>query len=240
MDQTKDIFIRPPLRLRVTRTQPCAYLKDQVEQRLAGDISACPEEHDSLAEAGFRRVENWAYKPACPQCHACTPIRVACNDFVPSRNLKRIKSRNADLSRHINGGRLSLQHYDIFQRYLATRHEDGQMTGMGFDEFSAMILNSPIRTCLFEYTNSDDQLLACMLVDTQRDGLSAVYSFFEPETEDRSLGSFMIADMIALCRETGLPYLYLGYFISQSRKMAYKARFRPYQLFQDGVWKTAP
>ena len=108
---------------------------------------------------------------------------------------------------------------------------------MSFDEFSAMILNSPIDTLLTEYVDSEDRLMGCILVDRQRDGLSAVYSFFRPEEKKRSLGSFMIVDLIDRCNEIGLPYVYLGYYIEQSRKMSYKARFRPYQIFSDGIWR---
>ena len=100
-----------------------------------------------------------------------------------------------------------------------------------------MILNSPIETRLTEYRDSDDRLMGCILVDRQRDGLSAVYSFFQPDQTKRSLGSFMIVDLIDRCKEIGLPYAYLGYYIEQSRKMSYKARFKPYQIFIDGVWQ---
>ena len=237
MDQAKSIFNNLPLRLRVTRSQKCAYILDQTEQRLATDISEHPETHDRLAETGFRRVENWVYKPACPTCNACQPIRVKAEQFKPSRNIARIQATNRDLRRNLSTGRLGLDHYDVFQSYLGQRHEDGQMSSMSFDEFSAMILNSPIDTMLTEYVDSEDRLMGCILVDRQRDGLSAVYSFFRPEEKKRSLGSFMIIDLIHRCNEIGLPYVYLGYYIQQSRKMSYKARFRPYQIFSDGAWQ---
>ena len=237
MDQAKSIFNNLPLRLRVTRSQKCAYLLDQTEQRLATDISEHPETHDRLAETGFRRVENWVYKPACPNCNACQPIRVKAEQFKPSRNIARIQAKNSDLRRNLYAGRLGLDHYDVFQSYLGHRHEDGQMSSMSFDEFSAMILNSPIDTLLTEYVDSEDRLMGCILVDRQRDGLSAVYSFFRPEEKKRSLGSFMIVDLINRCNEIGLPYVYLGYYIEQSRKMSYKARFKPYQIFSDGIWQ---
>ena len=237
MDQAKTIFTKLPLRLRVTRSQKCAYLHDQTEQRLATDISDHPDSHDRLAETGFRRVENWVYKPACPGCSACLPIRVKAEDFAGSRNITRIRAANKDLRRFDSHGQLTLDHYDIFQRYLGFRHEDGQMASMSFEEFSAMILNSPIDTTLTEYRDSEDRLMGCILIDRQRDGLSAVYSFFQPDQTKRSLGSFMIVDLIDRCKEIGLPYAYLGYYIEQSRKMSYKARFKPYQIFIDGVWQ---
>ena len=240
MDQTSRIFPVLPLRLRVTRPQPCAYLAGQQEQRLAGDISARPEEHDSLAEAGFRRVENWVYKPACQNCQACQPIRVIAKNSQLSRNQKRVLAKNADLTRTINNGHLTLEHYDIFQRYLGRRHEDGQMASMSYDEYSAMITNSPIQTSLYEYRNPDNQLVACVLVDLQRDGLSAVYSFFDtaPEMHARSIGTFMILDLIGLSQQLDMPYLYLGYYVEQSQKMSYKTRFTPCQILKDGKWET--
>ena len=132
------------------------------------------------------------------------------------------------------------QHYDIFQRYLGQRHEDGQMASMSFDEFSAMITNSPIQTSLYEYRLANGQLAACVLTDLQRDGLSAVYSFFDthPDMAKRSFGTFMILDLIRLSQKLELPYLYLGYYVEQSQKMAYKARFSPCQLFKNGKWET--
>ena len=165
MDQAKSIFTNLPLRLRVTRSQKCAYLLDQTEQRLATDISEHPETHDRLAETGFRRVENWVYKPACPNCNACQPIRVKAEQFKPSRNIARIQAKNRDLRRNLSADRLGLDHYDVFQSYLGHRHEDGQMSSMSFDEFSAMILNSPIETMLTEYVDSEDKLMGCILVN---------------------------------------------------------------------------
>lgn len=237
MDQDKRLHFTTPLQFRLSMRSECPYLPGRTEQRVAVDINKNPAHHDQLARAGFRRVENWVYKPACPGCNACLPIRVKADEFAGSRNIARIRAANRDLRRFDSHGQLTLDHYDIFQRYLGFRHEDGQMASMSFEEFSAMILNSPIETRLTEYRDKDDRLMGCILVDRQRDGLSAVYSFFQPDQTKRSLGSFMIVDLIDRCKEIGLPYVYLGYYIEQSRKMAYKARFKPYQIFSDGVWQ---
>ena len=160
---------------------------------------------------------------------------VKAEQFKPSRNIARIQASNRDLRRNLSTGRLGLDHYDVFQSYLGQRHEDGQMSSMSFDEFSSMILNSPIDTLLTEYVDPEDRLMGCIMVDRQRDGLSAVYSFFRPEEKKRSLGSFMIVELIDRCNEVRVPYVYLGYYIEQSRKMSYKARFRPYLIFSDGI-----
>lgn len=118
------------------------------------------------------------------------------------------------------------------------RHEDGQMAAMSYQEFTNMIHNSPIETFLVEYRDVTGELTACIMVDVQADGLSAVYSFFDPLSSGRSLGTFMILDMIALCKELGKDYLYLGFYIAQSRKMAYKARFSPSEVFHNGEWQS--
>jgi len=216
MDQRKPTFEQQPLRMRMTRANPCAYIEGNVEQRLALDLTESPEAHDKLAMAGFRRVENWAYKPVCMSCQACMPIRIDCQNFRSGRNL----------------------HYILFQEYLTNRHEDGQMAAMGFQEFTNMIHNSPIETFLVEYRDVTGELIACMMIDVQNDGLSAVYSFFDPLSSSRSLGTFMILDMIALTKELNKRYLYLGFYIAQSRKMAYKARFSPSEVFHHGQWQA--
>ena len=237
MDQSKAVFENHPLRLRMTRTHDCAYISGNREQRLALDLTDNPDIHDKLARAGFRRVENWAYRPVCQQCQACLPIRIDCKNFRAGRNLLRIHKSNQDLTRHLSTKQVTQDHYILFQEYLTHRHEDGQMAAMSFHEFKNMIHNSPIETFLVEYRDFAGELIACMMVDVQSDGLSAVYSFFDPLSTNRSLGTFMILDMISLIKELGKDYLYLGFYVSQSRKMSYKARFAPSEIFQDGTWQ---
>ncbi len=238
MEQRKPLFDQKPLRMRMTRANPCAYIEGNVEQRLALDLKENPEAHDKLAMAGFRRVENWAYKPVCQKCQACMPIRIDCAQFKSGRNLSRIYKSNQDLRRSLSTSQVNDEHYILFQEYLTNRHEDGQMAAMSFQEFTNMIHNSPIETLLVEYRDVADELIACMMIDVQSDGLSAVYSFFDPLSSNRSLGTFMILDMIALTKELGKNYLYLGFYIAQSRKMAYKARFSPSEIFVHGEWQA--
>ena len=238
MDQRKPTFEQQPLRMRMTRANPCAYIEGNVEQRLALDLTENPEAHDKLAMAGFRRVENWAYKPVCMSCQACMPIRIDCQNFRSGRNLSRIYKSNQDLTRSVSTKQVNQDHYILFQEYLTRRHEDGQMAAMSFTEFTNMIHNSPIETFLVEYRDVTGELIACIMIDVQDDGLSAVYSFFDPLATNRSLGTFMILDMISLVKELGKSYLYLGFYIAQSRKMAYKARFSPAEIFQHGKWQA--
>lgn len=237
MEQSRDIFLPHPLHLRLTRSNPCAYLPNRQEQRLAADISHHPELHDQLAKAGYRRVENWVYKPACRACQACLPIRVNADKHGLSRNLQRLWRSNLDLRRVATTKSITTEHYNLFISYLQHRHHDGQMAAMDYHEFENMVHNSPIETVLIEYRTVDDRLIGCMLADVQSDGLSAVYSFFCPSEDRRSLGTYMILDMLSLCREMELPWLYLGYYVKDSDKMRYKARFQPAEIFQNGKWR---
>ena len=150
--------------------------------------------------------------------------------------MKRIAAKHADLRGHRVDGPLTHEHYELFHRYLNSRHEDGQMVGMTRDEFVSMVENSPISTFLLDYRDADSKLLASVLVDHQVDGLSAVYSFFEPDSPGRSFGSFIILDLIERVNLAQQAYLYLGYYIAESHKMSYKARYTPHEIFRNGSW----
>jgi arginine-tRNA-protein transferase len=129
------------------------------------------------------------------------------------------------------------EHYDLFSRYVGSRHADGQMAQMSCDEFVSMVENSPIETLLMNYHTPDSRLVATVLTDVQDDGLSAVYSFFDPEEVGRSLGTYVILDLIDSAVEAGLPWLYLGYYVENSQKMNYKARFQPAEIYFNGIWQ---
>ena len=202
MDQDKRLHLAAPLQFRLSMRSECPYLPGRTEQRVAVDINKNPAHHDQLARAGFRRVENWVYKPACPACNACLPWRVDSYAFAPSRNMARILRSNRDLTRSMAPIRLTEDHFTLFDRYITSRHADGQMAQMTSDEFLSMIENSPIESLLFNYHTPDGRLVATVLTDVQDDGLSAVYSFFAPDENKRSLGTFIILDLIDRCRET--------------------------------------
>ena len=225
--------------MRLSMQSDCPYIKGQTEQRIAVDISNDPQCHDGLAKAGFRRVENWVYRPACPQCNACTPWRVDVSRFSLSRNMARIIRKNNDLTRMISSPNPKEEHYSLFKSYVTARHNEGQMAQMDQQDFISMISNSPIETVLISYKNCEGKLVASILVDIQSDGLSAVYSFFDSTLKSRSLGTFMVLDLFTVARETKLAWLYLGYFVKGSPKMDYKARFEPAQIFRDGQWQEA-
>ena len=241
MNQFRNIIFSNPLEFQITRPSPCSYLDGRVEQRLAADLSRHAQHHDNLAEAGFRRVENWVYKPICSRCNACLPIRIPAGKISGgalelSRNQRRVINRNADLQRNVLPNFSRQDHYDLFRHYLEKRHSDGQMAEMDEEKYAAMISSSPIETVLIEY-RFEDRPVAVVMVDIQRDGLSAVYSFFDPDLEDRSLGTYMVLDCAALAHEMGLAYVYLGYFIRDCGKMNYKSRFKPAEVLIRGHWQ---
>ena len=152
--------------------------------------------------------------------------------------MARIISTNRDLTRRLADVQPSDQHYQLFKSYVTSRHDDGQMARMDRNDFNSMISNSPIETMLIDYVDQDHQLVGSVLTDMQQDGMSAVYSFFDPAAAYRSLGTYMIIDLINCAVDLKLPWLYLGYYVEQSQKMRYKARFQPAEIFRDGSWQV--
>ena len=239
MDQTKIKFYQKLLNLRITRSHECAYLENKEEQRLAADISEVPQLHDQLAESGFRRVENWVYRPVCNECNSCVPIRIDAENFILSKNMRRIILKNTQFKMSLNDKNADEESFELFKTYLKSRHNDGQMATMSFSDFHSMIHNSPIETFMLKYRDQNNILRACLLMDKQRDGLSAVYSFFEPNLERQSLGTFLVLQAIDFTKKSSKKWLYLGYLVKNSKKMAYKARFKPHQLYLNGSWVNA-
>lgn len=240
MNQFRKMSFAEPIEFHVTRPSACSYREGRVEQRIAAEITRHAHLHDSLAKAGFRRVENWIYRPICQNCNACKPIRIPSGNGVDgalrlSRSQQRTRRRNADLTRRILPNYSRADHYALFRRYLEARHGDGQMVDMDEDKYADMVGLSPIETVLVEYRLEED-LVAVILVDVQADGLSAVYSFFDPGMAERSLGTFMVLDLADITFQMNLPYVYLGYFVHDSAKMKYKARFTPAELLEQGEW----
>ena len=194
--------------------------------------------HDRLSRAGFRRSHNIAYAPVCPACNACVPIRIPVADFVPDRTLRRIARANAAVEGFEVPARATSEQYQLFQRYQQVRHGDGDMAAMSFYDYRAMVEDTPIDTAIVEFRDPDDRLVSACLTDRLGDGLSAVYSYFAPELDRRSLGTFAILWLIDQARAQGLPYVYLGYWVPESRKMAYKVRFRPSEILSGGAWRV--
>jgi len=232
---------RPPRRPQffyTTAPLPCPYLPGRTERKIVTELSGTEAEalHERLSRAGFRRSHNIAYAPVCPGCQACVPIRVVSEDFTPDRTQRRILRANADLTVSEMPARATAEQFTLFQRYQKNRHADGDMAAMGYYDYRAMIEDTPISTGVLEFRDAQDRLLGACLTDWLADGLSAVYSFFDTDEDKRSLGTFAVLWLIGRARSLGLPYVYLGYWVPESRKMAYKARFRPSEILMSGAW----
>jgi arginyl-tRNA--protein-N-Asp/Glu arginylyltransferase len=232
---------RPPRRPQffyTTAPLPCPYLPGRTERKIVTELSGTEAEalHERLSRAGFRRSHNIAYAPVCPGCQACVPIRVVSEDFTPDRTQRRILRANADLTVSEMPARATAEQFTLFQRYQKNRHADGDMAAMGYYDYRAMIEDTPISTGILEFRDARDRLLGACLTDWLADGLSAVYSFFDTDEDKRSLGTFAVLWLIGRARSLGLPYVYLGYWVPESRKMAYKARFRPSEILMSGAW----
>ncbi len=229
---------RPPLILHRTLPAPCPYLKGRIEQRVVVALDETPAgTFDSLSRTGFRRSHAFAYRPACPGCNACVPMRIPTATFAPDRTQRRILKRNAGLVAAEKPAIASRENYGLFKAYVTSRHGDGDMAQMTFADFRAMIEDSVDGTRTIEHRDNDGRLTAVALVDRLADGISAVYSFFDPDQPSRSLGTHVVLEMVHRARAEGMPYVYLGYWIADSRKMAYKSRFRPTEVMTEGSWR---
>ena len=237
----------------VTAPQPCPYLPGRLERKLFTHLS--PDKPamlvDNLLRGGFRRSQNIAYMPYCEGCHACVSVRVLVDEFAPARTMRRIFARNRTLAVARVAPRAISEQYSLFRSYIDARHGDGGMADMTVLDYSMMVEDSAIETFLSEYRDppadpfaksgpaSKGQLRGVALCDRLSDGISMVYSFYDPDLESSSLGTYMILEHIEYARSLGLPYLYLGYWISGSRKMAYKTRFQPQEHLTSSGWKRA-
>ncbi len=229
----------------VTAPQACPYLDGRQERKL---FTALQGEHagrlnDTLSKQGFRRSQNVLYRPSCAECNACLSARIRVADFTPSRSQRRAEKRNADLTRRARAPWASEEQYALFRAYLDDRHADGGMADMDVFEFAAMIEETPVKSRVIEYNTTAEngdlrgELKAVCLTDVLDDGVSMVYSFFEPERRATSLGTYVILDHIRIAREAGLPYVYLGYWVPGSPKMDYKSRFSALELYRRGEWQ---
>ncbi len=235
MDQTP---LKRPQFFFTTAPLPCPYLPDRLERKLVTELSGPGAEglHEALARSGFRRSHSIAYAPACPGCKACVPVRVVVSEFSRQRTLARTWKQNQDLVAIKVPARATTEQYELFARYQQSRHAGSDMALMGFYEYSAMVEDSPIDTFMVEFRDRAGSLAAVCLTDRTSDGLSAVYSFFETESPRTGLGNFVVLWLIDQCQRQKLPYVYLGYWIADSAKMAYKERFQPLECLGPEGW----
>jgi arginine-tRNA-protein transferase len=197
--------------------------------------------NDTLSKQGFRRSQNVLYRPSCAECSACLSARIRVADFKPSRSQRRVLRRNEDLRREATSPWATEEQYALFRAYLDSRHADGGMADMDIFEFAAMIEETPIRSRVIEYSRSnaagEKSLAAVCLTDVLDDGLSMVYSFYDPDLTGDSLGTQVILDHVEIARGANLPYVYLGYWVPGSVKMSYKAKFAALEVYQGGEWR---
>ena len=222
-----------------TLPQPCPYLPGKWESKvvteLAGDGARLL--HESLSRAGFRRSHGLAYKPACRGCNACIPVRVPVAQFSPSRSLKRVWRRNADLIASEKPAIATGEQFAAFARYQKWRHGGGGMASMDFGDYKAMVEDTPIDTMIVEFHDRQGKFFGASLTDRLGDGLSGVYKFFEPSESQRSAGTYIVLWHIERARQLGLAYVYLGYWIAGCDKMSYKTRFRPIEALGPNGWR---
>lgn len=231
------------LRFYLTGAAPCPYLPDRQERKLFAHLPLHDADaaNDALTQGGFRRSQNIAYRPHCQGCAECRSVRIPVDAFQPSRSERRTLARNRDLTAHVVEAEATVEQFELLRAYLNSRHADGGMAEMTWGDYVAMVEDTAVRSHIVEYRRVSEDggpgaLMACALVDQLNDGLSLVYSFFDPEIARRSPGVFVILNHIARARALNLGYVYLGYWVRGSEKMDYKARFRPIEVLIKSGW----
>lgn len=243
IDAVSQLFPSRQLRFFLTAPSPCPYLAGKSERKVFAHLplSEGAVVNDALTLGGFRRSQNIAYRPACDSCDACVSARIPAGAYAFSRSERRTLDRNRDVTRHLVEAEATTEQFELLRKYLSARHPGGGMAEMNWPDYVAMIEDTAVRSHIVEYRmagedNGPGALVACALIDTLADGLSMVYSFFDPAMSLRSLGSFMILDHVRQASDADQPYVYLGYWVSGSDKMAYKARFDPIELLRPAGW----
>jgi len=233
----------------LTAPAPCPYLAGELERKVFTHLigSRATEMNDLLTQGGFRRSQNIAYRPACETCRACVSVRILAGEFEPTRSMKRVMALNSDLVANVYPAQPSTEQFSLFRRYLDHRHRTGGMSDMSALDYAIMVEDTHVATRVIEYRKrphedaqfgEKGELVAVALTDQMSDGLSMVYSFFDPDLEKRSLGTFMVLDHIERTQTLGLPHVYLGYWVKGSDKMGYKIRFLPQEHLRPHGWEA--
>lgn len=228
----------------VTSANPCPYLPGRTERKVFTELRGpdATEMNEALTRIGFRRSQNVVYRPSCDGCTACVSVRVVASDFTLSTSQKRLIKRNADIEVRVCQPWTTQEQFDLLRRYLSARHPVGGMSNMDGFDYTDMVEQTPVDTLLLEYREPGigdvpGKLLAAALTDRHSDGLSMVYSFYDPDSDRSGLGNFVILDHIARARAASLPYVYLGYWIEGCDQMSYKTRFKPVERLTAHGWR---
>jgi leucyl-tRNA---protein transferase len=233
-----DGLLAPLHQFFATSPVACPYIAGRAERKLIVELAGSGAEffYDDLSRAGFRRSHRYAYRPACRGCTSCVPVRIAVDRFSHTRSMRRVRNANRDLGAAFVQAHATPEQFQLFSAYQRTRHGDSEMASMSYGDYRSMVDGSPVRTRIVEYRDGAGDLVAASLIDLLDDGVSAVYSFFDPAQPKRSLGSWSILWLVDECRRRERPYVYLGYWIADSSKMAYKARFPALERLTAGGW----
>ncbi|MFC3213030.1 arginyltransferase [Novosphingobium panipatense] len=229
----------------VTSPAPCPYLPGRSERKVFTELKGPHADslNDALGRIGFRRSQTVAYRPSCIDCSACVSVRVVANEFQPSRTQKRTLQEHADLVTTVCRPWSTSEQFDLLQRYLAVRHPEGGMTSMDEVDFADMVEHTPVTTYVIEYREpsidgtTPGRLVGACLTDRQCDGLSMIYSFYDPQSARQGLGNYIILDHIQRAEDMGLSYVYLGYWVEGSARMQYKVRYRPMEKLGRAGWE---
>ena len=222
----------------LTKATACPYISGNIEKRIATDITYNNNIYEELSINGFRRVENWMYRPVCDNCSACKSYRVNLENFKLTKSLKRVLKKFENFSFKLINNRSTQEHFELFRKYQLDRHAGGSMSDMDENEFKSMIETSPIKTSLMEFRDKYNNLVGVVILDIDKNNLSAVYSFFNPKFNKFGLGNYMIIQCLLFGKDNQYHYLYLGYYIEEISSMSYKSRFKPGQIFNNNEWKN--
>lgn len=228
------------IQLYAAMPQPCSYLPTRIATNAFVDPGFTPDAQDyqALIDLGFRRSGNYLYRPSCDACQACMASRIVVADFHPDRSQRRCWKRNQDLQVTLTQAHYSDEYFELYQRYLSDRHAGGGMDNPSADSFGEFLFASWSRTRFIEFRNAEQKLLGVAVIDELPAGYSAIYTFFDTTEYRRSLGTYAILYQIHLAQTQSYPYVYLGYWIAESEKMAYKANFQTLQVYTQGQWQA--